>query len=289
VGLLDLFTGDASAKAAKNNMYAIATGQQQGGNALMTTGQNALQYLFGNGASQPGALQLTQRGYDQAQGALGSQYGQTQDLLTQLGQLYAPETQMGQSALTKYLNATGANGAAGSAQAQADFTASPGYQFGLNQALGAVQRSAASRGGLAGGNATAGILNTATGLSNQEFQQYINASNLYGQGIAGQAGALQGRAQASSNYGSSLAGLATGEGSALSGIYGQGANVQTSLGQGIAGLANSTTNALVQNNNNLAQSENAAGANILSGLLGAVRGGGNLFSGIGSGLRSLFS
>lgn len=311
MGLLDLFTGDASAKAAKNNMYAIATGQQQGGNALMTTGQNALQYLFGNGASQPGALQLTQRGYDQAQGALGSQYGQTQDLLTQLGQLYAPETQMGQSALTKYLNATGANGAAGSAQAQADFTASPGYQFGLNQALGAVQRSAASRGGLAGGNATAGILNTATGLSNQEFQQYINnlsnASNLYGQGIAGQAGALQGRAQASSNYGSSLAGLATGEGSALSGIYGQGANVQTSLGQGIAGLANSTTNALVQNNNNLAQSENAAGANILSGLLGlgslaagaggsaaggvtgAVRGGGNLFSGIGSGLRSLFS
>jgi hypothetical protein len=310
LGLLDLFTGDASAKAAKNNQYAIATGEQQGGNALMTSGQNALQYLLG-APGQAGALQVTDRGYDQASSALTGQYGQTQNYLSQLGRLYQPETQMGQGALTRYLNATGANGAAGSTQAQQDFTAAPGYQYALNQALGGVQRSAAARGGLAGGNATQDILSTATGLANQGYQQYVNnlgnASQYYSQGIAGQAGALQGQAQASQGYGNALGALDTGRGSALAGTLGQAAGVQQGIGQGIAGLANSTTNALVQNNNNLAQSENAAGANILSGILGigqlaagaggsavggvtgAARGGGNIFSGIGSGLKSLFS
>lgn|GEM_PF-4131369 len=307
---MDLFTGAASQRAARNNQYAIATGQQQGGNALMSTADSALGYLLGTPGSA-GSLQVTDRGYDQAGNALTGQYGQTQGYLGQLGDLYAPMTSAGKGAFDLYNDAIGANGTAGQARATAAFQTDPGYQFSMNQALGAVQRSAASRGGLAGGNATAGILNTATGLADQAYGQFVNrlgqGAQAYGQGLAGQGGALQGQAQASSNYGSGLANLATGRGSSLSGILGSAAGVQTGLGQGIAGLTNSTTNALVQNNNNLAQSENAAGANILSGLLGvgsllagtggsaaggvagAARGGGNLFSGIGSGLRSLFS
>ncbi len=233
MGIFDALDGSAYSQANKRNQFAIATGQQQGGNALMTTGQNALCYLLGTPTSA-GALQVTDRGYDQATNALGSQYGQTQDYLGQLGDLYAPVTQMGQGALTRYLNATGANGASGSAQAQQDFTASPGFQYALNQNLGAVQRSAASRGGLAGGNATADILNTANGLANQGYQQYVNnlgnASQYYSQGIQGQAGALQGQAQASQGYGNALSALGTGRGNALAGTLGAAANVQTGLG-----------------------------------------------------------
>ena len=296
MGIFDALDGSAYSQANRRNQQTIATGLQQGGNALMTSGQNALGYLLG-APGQAGALQVTDRGYDQAGSALTGQYGQTQDILSQLGQLYQPETQMGQGALTRYLNATGANGAAGSAQAQQDFTAAPGYQYALNQSLGAVQRSAASRGGLAGGNATADILNTATGLANQGFQQYINnlkgGSDFYSQGIAGQAGALQGQASASQGYGNGLAALDTGRASALAGTLGSAAGVQTGLGTNLANLTNGATNSLGAGNNAEAKGRTEAssnalgalfgGASLLAGGAGGAGGLGNVFSSLGGG------
>ncbi len=145
MGIFDALDGSAYSQANKRNQFAIATGSSRAGNALMTSGQNALGYLLGTPGSA-GALQVTDRGYDQATSALGSGYADTRSTLGSLQALYQPQTNLGRARLIAYMNAIGANGAAGSAQAAQDFTAAPGYQYALNQSLGAVQRSAASRG-----------------------------------------------------------------------------------------------------------------------------------------------
>ena len=272
MGLLDLFTGAASEKAAKNNRSTIATGLNQTGTALQDTSKAALGYLLDG--SNPSALTSLGQGYGQARQDLGSQYGQTQGFLGQQGDLYDHMAAGGQGAYDRYLNATGANGAAGSAQAATDFQAAPGTQYAMDQALDAVQRSAAARGGLAGGNATADILKTATGLADQNYQQYIqnlgSAAGSYGTALAGQSAGLGAQASASQNYGAQLGALGTGLGTAQAGVYGLGAGVQQNLGNQTASSIANATNAYVGNNNNLAQSENAAGANILNGALGVA-------------------
>ncbi|MCJ2012060.1 hypothetical protein [Methylobacterium sp. J-076] len=278
MGIFDALDGSAYSTARKQNLSAINTGLQQGGNALLTSGGQAINYLLGDGTS-PGAFGYSSAGYDTAKGDVANQYGQTQNYLGQLGSLYQPLTQGGSNAYQAYLNATGANGAAGSQAATSAFQASPGYQYSMDQALGAVQRSAAARGGLAGGNATSDILKTATGLADQGYQQYVsnlgNAAQSYQQGLAGQAQGLGLQANASQGYGSALSGLDTGEGNARASILGQGANVQTGLGQGFVNLTNNATNAITSANNTNAQAQSQASENAL----GAILGGANLIGG----------
>jgi len=85
---------------------------------------------------------------------------------------------------------------------QQQFQSSPGYQYNLNQQEGAIQNSAAAQGGLVGGNTLIGIQNKASGLADQDFQQYI--ANLMGQqGVGlGAAGSL---ADLGQQYGNSIA------------------------------------------------------------------------------------
>jgi hypothetical protein len=286
MGIFDALTGAAGAKAAKNNAYAIQTGMNQANTAL---GDN---YGTANNILANSALPALGAGYAQARSDIGGQYGATQGYLDQQGNLYDHMAQGGQSAYDAYLNATGANGAAGSAAATAAFQSAPGYQYQQDQALDAVQRSAAARGGLAGGNATADILKTATGLADQSYQQYVsnlgNAASSYGTALGGQASSLGAQATASQNYGTQLGSLGTGLGAGQASIYGQQATNLTNLGNANAAVIGNATNAYVGNNNQLAKSETAASDNFL-GLLG---GGAKLLSGsLGSsgGLSKLFS
>lgn len=295
MSLFDAISGGAYETANKRNLAAIAAGQQTGGNALLNTSQNALDYLLGQNG-QGGAFQYAGQGYDQAKADTTSQYGQTQGYLGQLGSLYQPMVQGGSNAYQAYLNATGANGAAGSQAATAAFQAAPGYQYSLDSALGAVQRSAASRGGLAGGNATADILKTATGLADQGYQQYVsnlgNAAQSYQTGLAGQAAGLGAQASASQGYGSALSALDTGQGNARANILGQGAGVQQNLGQGFLNLANNSTNAITSANNQNAQGQTQASANALGLGFGALTGGlgyAGQNGGIGSALGKIFT
>ncbi len=85
---------------------------------------------------------------------------------------------------------------------------SPGYQFQLDQGLGAVQGSAAARGSLNSGRTMQALQEYGTGLANQDFYNYLNV--LMGQSAGGQNAAAQ-QAQAGQNY-------ATGTGNALAGI-----------------------------------------------------------------------
>lgn len=264
---------------------AIGNAMAAGTDALNKGATAATGYLGVNDGGN--ALSSLGAGYGQARNDVNSQYGQTQGYLGQLGSQYEPMVQQGSAAYGAYNNAIGANGAAGSEAAQSAFRAAPGYEYQQNQALEALQRSAAARGGLAGGNLTKDILTTATGLADQSWQSYVNnlkgGSDFYATGLAGRGQGLSAQAQASQNQGTTLGALGTGLGTGQAGIYGQGAGVQTGLGQNIANLQLGGANALVSNNNNVAQQQTQASGNFLGALFGGAKtlagaAGGNPFS-----------
>lgn len=130
--------------------------------------------------------------------------------------------------------------------------ASPGYQFTLNQGLEGVDRSAAAKGLLGSGSAIKQATGYATGLSDQNYQQYVDnlktAAGFGAAGSAAQAGvATQKGGQIASlgnNQGANQASLYGQQGSALSQIYaGQAAaNAQTT--SSLFGLAGSVLGGL---------------------------------------------
>jgi hypothetical protein len=64
------------------------------------------------------------------------------------------------------------NGAEGSDRATANFRASPGYQYTVDQALDGVMRKASATGQLASGNTDAALLDRAHNLADQEYNTY---------------------------------------------------------------------------------------------------------------------
>ncbi len=288
MGVFDALTGAAANRAAKNNAAIIGQNLGVGADALTTGTNNALATL-GTRGSGATALSALAGGYSNARDDLNRQYGQTQGYLGQLGDLYNPLVQQGGGAYSAYNDAIGANGAEGNARAAAAFQAAPGRSYLMDQSLEAVQRSAAARGGLAGGNATADILKTANGLADQSWQQYVtnlqNGSNFFTQGLAGQGGALQGQANASQNQGTALGNLGTSYGNNAGNLFTNAAAIENGFGQNVANLWGNATNALVQNNNNKAAAQNAASANMIGlgkslvgGLFDFAQGGGTLSS-----------
>lgn len=289
MGLFDSISGAAATRAARNNRQAIQGGLTAGTQSL-ANGYDAAGAILGtrDGGS---ALSALGQGFDQARGDVAGQYGQTQGLLSQIGQSYQPMIQGGGAAYGGYLDATGANGAAGSERATENFRAAPGYEFARDQGLDSIMRTASARGGLAGGNTTADMLRFSTGLADQTYQQYVgnlgNAAQSYGTGLAGQAAGLGLQGQASQQQGGALAALGTGRGLAEAGLYGQGSAQQAQYGKDVSGLYTNATNAQVSNNNTLAASQSQASSNFLDTLGGALSGFSNM-GGLG-GLRSLFS
>lgn len=279
-------TGGAANRAAKNNAAIIGQNLGVGADALTTGTNNALATL-GTRGSGATALSALAGGYSNARDDLNRQYGQTQGYLGQLGDLYNPLVQQGGGAYSAYSDAIGANGVEGAQRATAAFQAAPGYQYALDQALGAVQRSAGSRGMAASGNTSADLLRTATGLADQGYQQYVNnlqnGSQFFTQGLAGQGGALQGAANASQNQGTALGNLGTSFGNNAGNLFTNAAAIENGFGQNVANLWGGATNALVQNNNNRAQAQGQASANLiglgqnaLGGLFNFASGGGTL-------------
>ena len=158
-------------------------------------------------------------------------YGITADQFNTLrrgpqGQVEAPAIQ----------NAPGAGGAQGGAPAP-NFDAfynTPAYQWNLKQGLGAVQNSAAARGGLFSGNAARELQKTGSGLASNEFwnvQNFLSSLSNRGQNAAGQ------NQQAGQFY-------ATGGGNALgargeadaAGTLGAAASWQNALSSAASGL-----------------------------------------------------
>jgi hypothetical protein len=172
----------------------------------------------------------------------------------------------------------------------ADFTASPGYQFSLEQGLRAINASDAAKGrGNSGANAK-GIIDYATGKASGEYQNAFNnymtsrsaqldpLFKLYTGGQASAANSAAGAANLGANLGSTYSNLgtnlgtaATNAGAATAGGYVAGGNAINStigaLGNQYMNAQNAANQTSYQNNLLTAlnsQGMNSVGQNLLN-------------------------
>ncbi len=133
------------------------------------------------------------------------------------------------------------------------FHSSPGYNYQVNQALGAANRAAAA-GGMAGSPAEQqSLAGTVNGMANQDYYNYLShAQNLYGMGLQGLQGMYNTGAQIGSN------------------IYDTGANMANEYGTNLAQSYMNQGNLAYAGQENQNQSQ--------GGMMGAL----------GSGLGGLF-
>jgi len=179
-----------------------------------------------------------------------------------------PYAEAGGRSLSELMDAMGLNGAEASAGALSRFTAGPGYQFQMDQGTRAIDRSAASRGGLYSGRTGMALTEYGQGLANQEWNNRL--SQLAGLAGAGQtaAGNLSnlavGRGSTAGNYAGATA-------DALLGAAGNRANIRSG---GLSAMMNANSNigaAQASGINNAASSWNNGLTN-LTALLGTGAG-----------------
>ena len=265
MGIFDVFTGDAQKEAAENtrNYYSGVKSDLNttygntltNNNAAITTGYGGARDSLAGGYGV--ATNATNTGANSALSALGSGYSTAQGYLDQAGTSYD-----GLSALaSKYGGATslalgglGVNGQAGTDAARSAFTASPAYNWNLEQGLDAITRRRNMAGGNTyGGNVDRDAQNYGAGLASNEWKDYM--SNLLSftnpelsatSGAAsGRAGVATNQANIANNLGINQAGVESSRGNMLS-------NLATQYGQGTANLATGQAGAEVNNNNNYA-------------------------------------
>lgn len=135
----DLFSTDAADQAAKDKIAGINTGLTQANSAL-DTGLATANPLYGQAYSDFSTL--------------GAKFGKGQDA---------------------YNDATGVNGQEGLDRAKATYTSIPGYSGGLTTGIDAVNRGAAARGDLGGGNTPADTIKFASDYDAQKYGNYLSA------------------------------------------------------------------------------------------------------------------
>lgn len=202
-------------------------------------------------------------GYNTARGDLGNALGSFTSL-ADLAKKYGAGTGL-------YLDALGANGAAGNARATSAFQAGPGYEFALSQGLDAINRRRAAAGMLASGNSDLDATKFATGLADQTYGDWLTRlGGLVSPELSATSGAATGR----------------------SGVYGGLAGLASQNASDKVNLLGNTTSGLVGANNLQAQGEAAGAKNLLGlgtslaslamgGMGGGTGGFGSLFGGFG--------
>lgn len=127
------------------------------------------------------------------------------------------------------------------------FQQSPGYQFQVNQALGAANRAGAA-GGMAGSPMEQqNVAGTVTGMANQDYYNYLNhGMDMYGMGLSG-----------------------------LQGMYGTGAGAAGNMFSGSANMVGDLASSLgsaYMNQGNLAYAGQANQNQMTQGMIGAAAG-----------------
>ena len=194
MGLWDVFTGASAEEAAAQNKKLYQQYQTQG--------------LSDLGSGFAGALPAVQ-------GATAA---------------YAPVTALGQkygAGSNLYMDALGINGPEGNTRATGAFQASPGYQWGVDQATDQATRKANAFGGL-GGNTLDAITRLSSNLANQDYGNWLTRLG----------GFVPQESQATAT---GAAGTAAGLG-AEAGLYSTDAQNKVNLRGNVAGgIANSNT------------------------------------------------
>lgn len=186
------------------------------------------------------ALAQGRQGYNQAQnnalGALGEGYDTARADLNRANEYYQPFYNEGAGAVSTLGNSLGINGGDGNQQAINAFQAGPGYEFQRDQAADLAARNAARLGIAGSGNTLTALGKLGSNLANQEYGNWQNRlANLSGQGLQAAGGMAQGQ--------QSLANLASQNGLARAGLYGQYAD---RIGQGYGDEARLFTNNATQ-------------------------------------------
>lgn len=168
--------------------------------------------LFNNDNEEEAARQKAaglRAGQDSAFGALDTGYGIASGLYDKARVPFESLYTRGSKGYDTYLDATGVNGAEGLARAGDLYKSIPGYSAGLNTGLDLLERRAAARGDLGGGNTSADTIKFASDYDAQKYKDFL--SSLSGnvgvaQGAAAGQGALYGQqAGAASNIGTQKA------------------------------------------------------------------------------------
>ena len=152
----------------------------------------------------------------------------------------APWRQAGSAALTKlsslYGLSTGtgtSSGASGTDSTYGGFTTSPGYQFRIDEATKAIERSAAARGALASGATMKSINNSVQGVASDEYGNYVNGlMSIAGLGQT----ATSGTASAGTSAANSISNAYTNAGDATASGY---IKTGQAISGGISNLASS--------------------------------------------------
>jgi hypothetical protein len=207
MGIFDIFTGNASKKALNQQIATQNAGKKEA-YGFLDTGLNNATGLYG-----------------------------------QAGGMFDPYAQGGLKGQNLYSDALGINGAQGNQNAVNAFQTSPGYQFGMDQGIQALERRASAQGNLQSGNTNLDTLKYAQGYANNNYNDWL--SRLQGVGAQG----LQATG--------SQAGL-------LSDLGNQNINVTGAKANAATGVANNISNAY----GNYAAAQNNASGNIWGALLG---------------------
>ena len=228
----DLFTNDNEKEAARQKQAGLQLGQTAANTAL-DTGYNTAAGL-----------------YDQAR--------------VPFSDLYAK----GSKGYDSYLDATGVNGSEGIARAGDLYRSLPGYNAGRDMGNNDLERRAAARGDLGGGNSSVDTIKFASDYDSQKYGNYLTS-------LAPNIAAAQG--------------AATGQGA----LYGQQAGAASTVGGQKAqygygtekGIGDANAEATMANE---ASSKNFWGAlmgaaSLATGAFGGSAGLGNLFTGLGGG------
>lgn len=146
----------------------------------------------------------------------------------------APYRDAGASALTRYADASGVNGADKRMASFADFRADPGYEFQMSEGLRGVQGSAAAGSlGINGGGVLKALQRYGQGVADQGYNNYLtrfqNLASL-GQNAAAQTGnfgaaAAQQQGQFAMDAGAAKAGGYLGQANAWNGAINNGLKI----------------------------------------------------------------
>lgn len=160
----------------------------------------------------------------------------------------------GQNELLDLLGLSGNTGAAGYGSMAKSFTGQdmykdPGYAFRLNEGVKALDRSAAARGGLLGGNQLRGVTQFGQDYGSQEYMNAFNRYQAERQARLNPLQSLAGQAQTSANTLTSAAGN-------LGNVLGESAiNAGNARASGYMGSANAISNAIGQGVNYYSQKQ----------------------------------
>lgn len=213
-----------------------------GGSGLNSLGSAATLGLVPDITGSTAASNAADKQIGAANNANGTQYAEWQ----KQQQNMQPYLQAGQSGLSQL---QGAMPDLTRQFSMNDFHESPGYQFQLNQGLGAVQRSAAAKGFLNSTGTMQNINNYAQGTANTEYQQalsnftnnqsqrYSMLSGLAGMGMGANAQLAQGGQNYANQYGQNMSAIGNaGSAASMQGYNGMMGLMKTGATLGAAAM-----------------------------------------------------